>query len=118
LGSPGQPEWHSDAFSKRHHRIGQGKKVFTSNAGPATGQDCISEVRRENMSYVDAAGSDNAAVRWRERSEAIRTLADVAMDADVRAMMQRMAADYDRFAGGLSGAAESSAATTPESSDR
>jgi hypothetical protein len=50
------------------------------------------------MSRVDAKGSVDAATRWRERSEEIRTLADVAMDSDVRAMMQRIAADYDRLA--------------------
>jgi hypothetical protein len=48
--------------------------------------------------HVDANGSVDEATRWRERSEEIRRLADFAMDSDVRAMMQRMAADYDRLA--------------------
>jgi len=50
------------------------------------------------MSHVDAKGPVDEATRWRERSEEIRRLADVAMDSGVRAMMQRMAADYDRLA--------------------
>jgi hypothetical protein len=48
--------------------------------------------------HVDANGIVDEATRWRERSEEIRTLAAVAMDSEVRAMMQRMAADCDRLA--------------------
>jgi hypothetical protein len=36
---------------------------------------------------------------WRMRAEAIRTLAEDAQDSKVRAMMLRIAADYDRLAG-------------------
>jgi hypothetical protein len=35
---------------------------------------------------------------WRMRAEAIRTLAEDAQDPKVRAMMLRIAADYDRLA--------------------
>jgi hypothetical protein len=52
-------------------------------------------------SNAEARSSSDAALsaaRWRRRGEEIRTLADNAMDLDVRAMMERMAAEYDRLA--------------------
>jgi hypothetical protein len=38
------------------------------------------------------------AKHWRLRAEAMRTLAEEAIDSTVRAMMLRIAADYDRLA--------------------
>jgi hypothetical protein len=38
------------------------------------------------------------AKHWRQRAEAMRTLAEEAIDSTVRAMMLRIAADYDRLA--------------------
>lgn len=40
-----------------------------------------------------------SATHWHMRAEEIRTLAEDAQDSTVRAMMLRIAADYDRLAG-------------------
>jgi hypothetical protein len=47
---------------------------------------------------LDGGSVINNAKHWRMRSEEIRTLVDDAQDPGVKAMMLRIAADYDRLA--------------------
>jgi len=53
-------------------------------------------MRRAGM--VDPTHIINNGSHWRMRAEEMRTLADDAIDATAKAMMLRIAADYDRLA--------------------
>ena len=53
-------------------------------------------LRRKNIPHSDYLF--RTATHWRLRAEKMRTLAEEANDLTVRAMMLRIAADYDRLA--------------------
>ena len=53
-------------------------------------------LRRKRIPHSDYLF--RTATHWRMRAEAIRTLAEDAPDSKVRAMMLRIAADYERLA--------------------
>ena len=54
-------------------------------------------LRRKSIPHSDYLFKTGT--HWRLRAEAMRTLAEDAQDSRVRAMMLRIAADYDRLAG-------------------
>jgi hypothetical protein len=50
------------------------------------------------ISYLDPESTINSAAHWRMRGEEIRTVAEDARDATAKAIMRRIAVDYERLA--------------------
>lgn len=55
----------------------------------------LSDPRDKDQALVHGHGATDSTERWYKRAEEIRTLADAYSDGAARAMMLRLAADYD-----------------------
>jgi hypothetical protein len=94
LGYNAVESFHADLRASSTLRSGGAEQRMHDTSFPKETEG--SHLRRKSIPHPSYPFEN--AKHWRLRAEAMRTLAEEAIDSTVRAMMLRIAADYDRLA--------------------